>query len=138
MKKYLVISGLVGGAIGGLIVVLFTSPVTAQPDKFGDIECTSLRVVDADGKTWMILRDDILEAILLEDMDTDNIRVSISGTGFVVSDKDGESRVLLGISEHGGSVAVEGRGKGMALMGINEHGNGAVSTWDKNGNLQQP
>ena len=31
-------------------------PVTAQRDKFGDIECTSLKVVDADGIARVILQ----------------------------------------------------------------------------------
>ena len=39
--KYQVISGIIRGIVGSII--------TAQGDKFGDIECTSLRVVDADG-----------------------------------------------------------------------------------------
>ena len=48
-KRYLVISGIVGGVIGSLLTALLVSPVTAQRDKFGEIECTSLRIVDANG-----------------------------------------------------------------------------------------
>ena len=32
------------------IMGMLVSPVTAQRDKFGDIECTSLRIVDKNGK----------------------------------------------------------------------------------------
>lgn len=48
-KQYLVISGCVGGIIGSLLTTLLVSPVTAQKDKFGVIECAVLRIVDADG-----------------------------------------------------------------------------------------
>ena len=37
-KYNLVISGIVGGVIGSLFTALLVSPVTAQRDKFGEIE----------------------------------------------------------------------------------------------------
>ena len=40
-KHYLIISGIVGGVIGSLFTALLVSPVTAQRDKFGEIECRS-------------------------------------------------------------------------------------------------
>lgn len=51
-KHYLVISGIVGGIIGRVLTALLVSPVTAQRDKFGDIECGTIRcsgltIVDA-------------------------------------------------------------------------------------------
>ena len=44
--------------IGGRLLVavgMTLSPVTDQRDKFGEIECTKLTVVDADGKAGVIL-----------------------------------------------------------------------------------
>lgn len=41
----------------------------------------------------------------------------------------------MNVDENGGVVSVYGRGSdySRALMGVSESGNGAVSTWDKNG-----
>ena len=49
-KHYLIVSGIIGGVIGSLLTALLVSPATAQRDKFEHIECTSLSVVDAEGK----------------------------------------------------------------------------------------
>lgn len=38
-----------------MLVGILLSPVTAQGDTLGDIECTSLRVVDKDGKQVALL-----------------------------------------------------------------------------------
>ena len=54
-KHYLVMSGIVGGVIGSLLTALLVSPVTAQRDKFGEIECKGLRVVDEDGVARVML-----------------------------------------------------------------------------------
>lgn len=51
--------------------------------------------------------------------------------------KDGKSAAALRIGELGGKVGVTGKGEGKAAMGINVYGNGAVSTYDKNGYLQE-
>ena len=100
-----------------LFIGMLLSPVTAQRDKFDEIECTKLTVVDADGKTEVIISSG-------ED----------GGSVFAYG-KDGKPAVALGVTEHGGLVYVKGKGEGMAAIGINEYGNGAVSTLDKNGNL---
>lgn len=50
------------------------------------------------------------------------------------------SKARMGIDEYGGYLQVwdEKRGLGgKAAIGINDYGNGAVSTWDKNGNRQE-
>lgn len=54
-KHYLMISGIVGGVIGSLLTALLVSPVTAQRDKFGHIECTGLTVIDEGGKPRVVL-----------------------------------------------------------------------------------
>jgi len=46
MKHYVILSGIIGGIIGSVLTALLVSPVTAQRDKFGAIECRSLTVVD--------------------------------------------------------------------------------------------
>ena len=83
-------------AFGGALVFLgmvgaMMSPLTAEKDKFGEIECTRLTVVDADGKTRVLLTTD-------ED------------GGFVYAfGKDGQSAASLGIGEHGGYVYAHGK-----------------------------
>lgn len=54
-KHYLIMSGIVGGVIGSLLTALLVSPVTAQRDKFGHIECTGLTVVDGEGKARVVM-----------------------------------------------------------------------------------
>ena len=110
-------------AFGGALVFLgmvgaMMSPLTAERDKFGEIECTRLTVVDADGKMGVLLT-------------TTEHGGSVSAYG-----KDGKSGASLSITEDGGHVQVKGKGEGVAAMSINEYGNGAVSTWDKNGYRQ--
>ncbi len=155
-------------AFGGALVFLgmvgaMMSPLTAEKDKFGEIECTRLTVVDVNGKTGVIIssnnehggsvaaygKDGQLAAWL--DVDEHggvvgtNGKDGKSGASLGVDEnggrldavgKDGLSGAWLGITEHGGHVQVNGKGDGKAVMGLNEFGNGAVSTWDKNGYRQ--
>ncbi len=111
---------LVYAGFGALILFIgmLLSPVTAQRDRFGEIECTKLRVVDANGNTRVIISS------------------GVDGGSVFAYGKDGKAWAALGVSEHGGLVYVKGKGEGMAVMSINEYGNGAVSTWDKNGYRQ--
>ena len=75
-KHYLVISGIVGGVIGSLLTPLLVSPVTAQRDNFGEIECTMLTVVDKLGYTQIQLGYD----------DLHSGRVAIHNGAMLVSD----------------------------------------------------
>ena len=144
---YLVISGIIGGVIGSLLTALLVSPVTAQRDKFGEIECTGLRVVDKGGKTVVMMRvDDQGGRVSIIGKDgnpawingvgehagyvhtysnSGNVVVSLTGDergGYVKAHgKDGKLRVLLGGGEHGGAVIATGDG-GFAGMAITEHG----------------
>lgn len=104
-----------GGVLLGIIIGLCISPLTAQDGNFGNITCTSLRVVDANG-TQMVL---------------------VSNTkygGFVaVAKKDGKVGILLDTTEHGGAVSVQGKnGEVGAFIDTDKHG-GVVSVQNKDG-----
>ena len=226
MRHYVMLSGIIGGIIGSILTGLLVAPVTARSDKFGEIECTHLAVVDAKGKERIILSTNIPDGYddrnIAEDMrvrivgneslalvvaqgkglESAELSTNVYGTPRVAAtDKDGSAWVSLstdenggvvhaagndgqsvllriieqggqvavfkgptspgavlhvdehggyvaaydslgkigarlGVTEHGGHVQVTDKGKGKATMGINEYGNGAISTWDKNGNRQ--
>lgn len=102
-KHYLLISGIVGGIIGSLLTTLLVSPVTAQKDKFGEIECTSLTVIDAEGR----------EVVFLSRNEHGGL-VSVYGMGL-------ESEAKLGIGKHGGHVSVEGK-KGIVELNVGKDG----------------
>lgn len=57
--KTQVISGIIGGIVGSIISGLVVSSVTAHRDKFGEIECSKLTVIDADGESRVILSTDV-------------------------------------------------------------------------------
>ena len=139
-KRYLVLSAILGGVIGSLLTSLLVSPVTAQRDKFGHIECTSLAIVDADGDAQVIIgKSEYGGVVAVNGKDresTASLTIHEHGGQVAVAGKDGKMYGALAIIEHGGYIQVYGKGEGAAAMGINEYGNGAVSTWDKNGYRQ--
>ena len=97
--------------IGMLFGIGIVSSGTAQRDKFGDIDCRSLRVVDADGKGAVVIGRD----------------------GVFVNGKGGKYGVSLQIDEHGGLVVVSGKdGESGAALQIDEHG-GFVGALGKDG-----
>lgn len=144
------------------IMGLLASPVTAQRDKFGDIECSSLRVVDATGVARVRIRLGAYGGYVGVYGKDSNSRASLGVTGYggdvEVYDRDGQVKAVLGVHEHGGVVSVggkatgmgaqlgvnerggivqvEGKGESAAVMSISEYGNGVVATWDKNGYQQ--
>ena len=117
MKKYLVISGIVGGMAGSIITVLLVLPVTAQHQhgKFRDIECNFLRLVDKDGKTRLILDPNGDSLAFHAEV---FIGVDEYGGRVIVSGKDRESWASLGIHEHGGGISARGNyGKSWGCSG---------------------
>ena len=134
-------------AIGGLLMLIgmlassvFMPNLIAQKDKFGDIECTSLTVVDAStGHQEIILggRFGAIECMSLAVVDA-NGRTEILLVDRVVhvADKGGKSKVRLSVDEHGGRVVVRGKDESATVMGFNESGNGTITTWYKDGNRQ--
>lgn len=95
----------------------------SNKDRFGDIECTSLTVVDANGNPVVVLK------------------ASQFGGGFVAAySNDGNQAASLsanlpvGMYYGGGSVSVSGT-NGKVLLSINEDG-GLVTSFGKGGNPQ--
>lgn len=50
---------------------------------------------------------------------------------------DAKSHVKLNVTSTGGKIWVGREGKGAAAIGVNVFGNGAVSTWDRNGDKRR-
>ena len=107
-------------AFGGALVFLgmlgaMMSPLTAEKDKFGEIECTRLTVVDADGKTMV------------------SLTTNATGGDVGTYSSDGLSSASLGITEHGGIVTAFGKdGQSAAIVRVDEHG-GIVTALGKEG-----
>lgn len=134
------------GSILTIIGMLF-SPF--QNNRFGEIECTKLRIVNEDGKNRVVLAtretgggrlsvydEDGKTAVSLGVLETggyvgvfhrDKLLARLSALeagGLVVVDGiDGKGRADLGIIEHGGSVNVRGKdGKSRVSLSIGKHG----------------
>lgn len=125
-KHYLVISGIIGGVIGSLLTALLVSPVTAQRDKFRHIECRTLSVVDAEGKTLVYLASDSLGG-----------RVYINSTKRIAPDLNiGFPNVELGVDDHGGKIEVYDHNQmpapKLTLSIDNDDGGGRIAVYGKN------
>lgn len=134
-KHYLVISGIVGGVIGSLLTAVLVSPVTAQRDKFGEIECRKLTVVDEEGMPIVKLTDmrfgprviiygkDFKPKVAIGVNDGDHGGVEVLG--------DYNSGVTLGIDEYGGFVEVSGKDLlSAAALKFDQDGKATVRTWN--------
>ena len=136
-------------AIGGLLVAtgMIISPLNAQKDKFGDIECKSLKIGLGEDRyihitgsfIWMWEKSPQKFGMIspgYASVGDVNGKTTIYSDAVVLDDAERYERVKIGIDKHGGYVTTKGRSKGYAIMGINEKGNGAMSTYDKNGYRQ--
>ena len=148
-----------GGVLFGIIIGLCISPLTAQDGNFGEITCTGLKVVDANGIGRLYLSSGAgdasirmeskngLSSVMINVSDrtslfhigqsNEHVRMYLDGLPTIsVLGANGAAEISL--DKYGGKVALTGRGdsKGKVIMGVNEYGNGAVSTWDKNGYRQ--
>ena len=140
---------LIFAALGSIftIVGMLFSPF--QKSRFGEIECTKLRIVNEDGKNKVVLatRETGGGRVSIYDED-ENIAINLSvleiggsvgifrrdkllarltadedGGLVVVDGIDGESRADLAIIEHGGRVNVRGKdGKSRVSLSIGKHG----------------
>ena len=123
-RLYLVISGIVGGVIGSVLTALLISPATAQKDKFSEIECTSLTVVDETGRQNVVITGGEL------------------GGRVTVNNRDGKSVVDLLNHHFGGIIVVSGGrknvaqrgGKGKVVVWTDTYGDGKVEIFDYHGN----
>ena len=91
-------------AFGGVLVFLgmlaaLMSPLTAERDKFREIECTRLTVVDADGKT----------RVIISSSGEHGGSIGVYSKAYLTD----LGAVALSITEHGGRVIVSGNKGGM-------------------------
>ena len=131
--------------LGGVLVAagMIISPLNAQKDKFGEIECESLKV---NGQIqcrdlWVDAKESIVKefgyvygTIMLKTPGGNTTYITPSNVQ--MWDSEDNIMVNIGINKHGGYVGTKGRSKGHAIMRINQYGNGVVSTYDKNGYLR--
>ena len=105
--------------VGGLLVAagMIISPLNAKIDKFGEIVCTRLAVVDVEGNERIILGTKFLN--------------EEGHPALRVVDANGEPRVLFTTDANGGSVVATGYdGKSAASLRIGERG-GEVTAYGK-------
>ena len=137
MKRRICVKSMVLGAvimlIGMWVSPLISPPVTAQHNGvFGDIQCTSLTVVDGTGEPGIELRSKSSISTALMGASVNQVVIYNRRYPFGVV-----RAVSLSIDENGGRVDVyDDLGKNRAVMGVNQYGNGTVSTWDKSGYRQ--
>ena len=134
---YMVVGGALV-AVGMTVAVLLVSPVTAQNDKHDTIQCSQLEVVDADGDVGIVLSMDAhggrVDVLGKDDISKVVLDITEQGGTIALRDKDGRLGVSLFNGEYGGRVHAYGKqSNGAAVMSINEYGGGDVATWDKNG-----
>ena len=135
-KHYMVISGIMGGVIGSLLTALLVPPVTAEQDKFGEIECRKLTVIGDAGKPLIELNAEHRRGsvcVYHEDDDFGYTCIGVSSHlrsnygGFVnVVGKNGEM-AELSIAKHGGYVGViTGDGQPLAAVGVKQMADGRL------------
>ena len=110
-------------ALGGLLMligmlassVFMPNNLIAQRDKFGDIECNSLRVVDADGAVQVIL-----SANWMDKWNTSGVWIGNNSYGghVVAKGNDGKREASLSVDVKGGVVDVFGNDKGERMASI--------------------
>ena len=120
-----------------LFIGLLLPPVTAQRDKFDQIECRGLKVVDGEGRSLITLNDSLVVfrgSIIISGENPPGMPagiLSLRGGHVWVLGKDGKS-VELGIDKHSGFVQIDGKGESKVAILINEHG-GVVAAHGKDG-----
>ncbi len=130
---------LVYAGLGGLLMLIgmLLSPVTAQRDKFGEIECTSLTVVDSKGELrvalWNQFSGGRVDVFGNDGLSKATLRVTKHGGHVIANGKDGRSSADLSVWEHGGRLDVFGNdGRSKAALRVGEHG-GRVDVFGNDG-----
>ena len=135
--SYMVVGGIIG--VVGVVIGMSVLSVSTAWDKFGEIECTSLTVVDKDGRSVAEIsafkHGGIVRVRGYDGVSRVALSVGENGGVVAVSDNDGMPRASLYVKAHGGVVTVRSNdGKsGAAVLHVNEYGNGVLSLWDKHG-----
>ena len=112
-QLFAVIGGCVGAVLTMAVCSFFPLGVQSQSDRFGEITCEKLTVINSEGETAVVLNSNRLG-------------------GYVdVWGKDAYAGMAIG-SEHGGRVSVSGKGGAFAKMQITSDG-GTVNVSGRNG-----
>ncbi len=119
-------------ALGSIftIIGLLLSPISAQKEKFGDIECESLKVSSGD----VLIHIRPYDIAIFDDGPT--FRGAVISADEVLL-REGDKKVIIGTDRHGGFVSTHVRSKGSVIMGIDDKGHGAISAYDKNGYIHK-
>ena len=131
--------GLVYAAFGSLftIVGMLASDVTARRDKFGEIECTRLKIVDDDGVAKVALAVDGNTAGHISIYGTNGLpRVMLSSDGeggiVSVSGNDNQAKVAIASNGAGGVIEVYNQNEDRAvLLDVEGEHSGRVEIYDK-------
>ena len=151
-RKEVLIAAVVGGCIGAVLTMsvgLFMPVgVVAQSYNhdatFGWITCRGIEVVDSSGEVmcriWDIANGGSV-TVFGKGTVRGQARMLIGNAGGVVDvlgkEGIGGGWASMHTDEHGGIVEVaNNQSKKRAAMSVNAYDNGAVSTWDRNGNRQ--
>lgn len=135
-RLYAVIGGCVGAVLTMVVCSFFPLGAQSQGDSFGDITCTGLTVVNADGAPMVKLSStfaggvvEVYDTISYGKDDTSAVKLfgGLLGGGVSVNDRDSKWAVAIGADAYGGVVNVWGE-DGLARMSIAEHG-AVVSVW---------
>ena len=132
---YMVLGAVIG--IGGMLIGMSLSSVTAQEDRFGVITCTRLNVVDADEKVMVQLAANErggFVAIVNNKTGKAGASMSIDEQGGKVSalSEDLKSEVLMMANQSGGDVYILKNKLPRVFMSFDELG-GNIVLMDKNG-----
>lgn len=137
-RKEMLFAAVIGGIVGAVLamvgVVVLPLGAQSNSEKFGEIVCTGLKVIDLDGKKRItvdpvmgIIVDDPAMGIFVTQGEGVAAAMSVKKHGGLVDvyGKDGNSRVTMGIEEGGGFFNVyygkDWKSK-VATVGTNEHG----------------
>ncbi len=94
--------------IGIMMSSIFIPNLVAQRDKFGEIECTGQKVVDADGKEMVSLSVAEIGGEIAVSMKDEESILLMNGWNVALNRKNGNS-ASLNVTNAAGSVSVEGK-----------------------------
>lgn len=149
-RLYAVIGGCAGAILAMAVTSFFPLGVQSQSDTFGEISCTGLEVVDADGKAVIMLHPGFIGEAGVQIRSRGKVgTLTLSGISIDLSTSrglatlDGDSLHIFGggksvsvlIDEHGGAFRVTAKGEepGAVEIGVTNRG-GRVDVYGKGPN----